>query len=62
GFIGATADRLKLLDDIIGTDPLGLVFPKGSDLVEPFNLALASMRYDGYLKYLENKWFFLFQP
>lgn len=62
GFIGATADQLKLLDDIIGTDPLGLVFPKGSDLVEPFNLALASMRYDGYLKYLENKWFFLFQP
>ena len=62
GFIGATADKLKLLDDIIGTDPLGFVFPKGSDLVEPFNLALASMRYDGYLKYLENKWFFLFQP
>lgn len=62
GFIGATADKLKLLDDVIGTDPLGLVFPKGSDLVEPFNLALASMRYDGYLKYLENKWFFLFQP
>ncbi|MCS6870280.1 MAG: ABC transporter substrate-binding protein [Anaerolineae bacterium] len=62
GFIGATADKLKLLDDIIGTDPLGLVFPKGSDLVEPFNLALASMRHDGYLKYLENKWFFLFQP
>ncbi len=62
GFIGATADKLKLLDDVIALDPLGFVFPKGSDLVEPFNLALASMRYDGFLKYLENKWFFLFQP
>jgi polar amino acid transport system substrate-binding protein len=62
GFIGANAGKLKLLDEILSPDPLGFVFPKGSPLVEPFNLALKSMKYDGYLKYLENKWFFLFQP
>ncbi len=62
GFIGANAGKLKLLDEVVNTDPLGLVFPKGSDLVAPFNAALASMKYDGYLKYLEQKWFFLYQP
>lgn len=42
GFIGANAGKLKLLDEVISTDPLGFTFPKGSDLVEPFNLALAA--------------------
>jgi polar amino acid transport system substrate-binding protein len=62
GFIGANAGKLQLFDEIIATDPLGFIFPKGSDLVAPFNQALASVKYDGYLKYLENKWFFLYQP
>lgn len=62
GFIGANAGKLKLLDEIISKDPLGFIFPKGSDLVAPFNAALASVKYDGYLKYLENKWFFIYQP
>jgi len=62
GFIGANAGKLKLLDEVISNDPLGFVFPKGSDLVAPFNAALASVAYDGYLKYLENKWFFVYQP
>jgi len=62
GFIGANAGKLQLLNEVISTDPLGFIFPKGSDLVAPFNQALASLKYDGYLKYLENKWFFLYQP
>lgn len=62
GFIDANAGKLKLLDEVISQDPLGFIFPKGSDLVVPFNLALATMKYDGYLKYLENKWFFIYQP
>jgi ABC-type amino acid transport substrate-binding protein len=62
GYIGVNAGKLKLLDETISTDPLGFIFPKGSDLVAPINAALASMRYDGYMKYLENKWFFIFQP
>lgn len=62
GFIGANAGKLKLFDEVISQDPLGFIFPKGSDLVAPFNQAIASMKYDGYLKYLENKWFFIYQP
>jgi polar amino acid transport system substrate-binding protein len=62
GFIGANAGKLTLLEEVIGTDPLGFIFPKGSDLVGPFNLALQSMEYDGYMSYLRNKWFFLYQP
>jgi polar amino acid transport system substrate-binding protein len=62
GFIGANAGKLQLLNEVISTDPLGFIFPKGSDLVVPFNQALESLKYDGYLKYLENKWFFVYQP
>jgi polar amino acid transport system substrate-binding protein len=62
GYIGVNEGKLKLLDAVISTDTLGFIFPKGSDLVEPVNAALASMKTDGYLAYLENKWFFLFDP
>ncbi|MCC7206296.1 MAG: transporter substrate-binding domain-containing protein [Anaerolineae bacterium] len=62
GYIGVYAGQLKLLDETVYTDPLGFVFPKDSDLVEPFNYAMESMRFDGYLDYLSNKWFFIFEP
>ncbi len=59
GFVGANAGKLKILDETLSTDPLGYIFPKGSDLVTPVNAALQSMKDDGFLAYLENKWFFL---
>ncbi len=59
GFVGANAGKLKVLDETLSSDPLGFIFPKGSDLVAPVNAALKSMREDGYLAYAENKWFFL---
>jgi polar amino acid transport system substrate-binding protein len=62
GFIGANAGQLAMLDEVLYTDPLAFIFPKGSDLVGPINAALESMKYDGYLDYLERKWFFIFQP
>ena len=62
GYIGANEGKLKLLDAVISTDTLGFIFPKGSDLVASVNAALSSMKTDGYLAYLENKWFFLFDP
>lgn len=62
GFVGTNEGKLKLLDEVVSTDPLGFIFPKGSDLVAPINAALQSMRDDGYLAYQENKWFFLFDP
>jgi polar amino acid transport system substrate-binding protein len=60
GYIGANKGKLKLLDEVISEDTFGFIFAKGSDLVAPVNAALASMKDDGYLAYLENKWFFLF--
>src|SRR5262249_52748337 len=62
GYIGVNAGKLKLLDETLNSDPLGFIFKKGSDLVAPVNTALASMKADGYLAYLENKWFFLYNP
>jgi ABC-type amino acid transport substrate-binding protein len=59
GFVGANAGKLKVLDEKLSEDPLGFIFPKGSDLVAPVNAALKSMKDDGYLAYVENKWFFL---
>jgi polar amino acid transport system substrate-binding protein len=35
----------------------GLVFPEGSDLVDPFNAGLASLKEDGTLEQLIDKWF-----
>jgi polar amino acid transport system substrate-binding protein len=35
----------------------GLVFPEGSDLVDPFNAGLASLKEDGTLEELIAKWF-----
>jgi ABC-type amino acid transport substrate-binding protein len=62
GYVGSNAGKLKVLDEVLSTDPLGFIFPLGSDLVAPVNAALDSMKYDGYMTYLENKWFFLYDP
>ncbi len=62
GYIGANPDRLKLVGEPLGTEEFGFIFTPGSSLVEPFNAALAQMRADGYLDYLNNKWFFLTDP
>jgi ABC-type amino acid transport substrate-binding protein len=62
GYIGANEGKLKLMDAVVSTDTFGFIFTKGSDLVAPVNAALTSMKTDGYLAYLENKWFFLFDP
>ncbi len=62
GFISATADAVKLVGDPISKDEMGFIFPKGSELVEPINAALASMKEDGFLDYIYYKWFITFQP
>ena len=60
GYVGVNADRVKLIgESLTATEELGFIFPKGSDLVAPVNAALKSMKDDGYLAYVENKWFFL---
>jgi len=57
GYVGVLADKIKLLDGSLISQQLGFIFPKGSDLVKPFNIALAHMRVDGGLEKLAGKWF-----
>ena len=40
GYLGENADKVKLVGPSISSDQLGFIYPKGSDLVEPVNLAL----------------------
>ena len=62
GYIGANPDKLEIVGDPLGTEEFGFIFTPGSDLVEPFNQAIAQMKADGYLDYLNNRWFFLSDP
>ena len=62
GYIGANPDKLKIVGDPLGTEEFGFIFTPGSDLVEPFNAAIAQMKADGYLEYLNTRWFFLTDP
>jgi ABC-type amino acid transport substrate-binding protein len=58
GYVGANPEAVKALDDsITAEEQLGFIFPPGSDLVEPFNAALASMEEDGTLLALNLYWF-----
>jgi polar amino acid transport system substrate-binding protein len=57
GYVGTSADQLELIGDPIKSDELGFIFPKGSDLVEPVNAALAEMRASGKLDELAQQYF-----
>jgi polar amino acid transport system substrate-binding protein len=56
-YVTVNPGKIKLLPDILVKDQLGFIFPKGSKLVGPFNIALAAMREDGTLDKLAQKWF-----
>ncbi len=58
GYVNANPDTFKLIGDPMGTEDFGFIFPKGSELIEPFNAAITSMRDDGTLDALNTKWFF----
>ena len=58
GYIGANPEKLKLIGEPLGTEEFGFIFTPGSDLVEPFNVAIGSMQKDGFLERLNTKWFF----
>ncbi|MCZ7535092.1 MAG: transporter substrate-binding domain-containing protein [Acidimicrobiia bacterium] len=57
GYVGANGDKLDLIGDSLSSDALGFIFPKGSDLVDPVNQALAAMDADGTLASLAEKYF-----
>ncbi len=60
GYVGANPDKLKVLDEPLGTEEFGFIFTPKSDLVAPFNAAIKTMKDDGYLNHLNTRWFFLY--
>jgi len=57
GYVGENADDLKLVGDSLSSDELGFIFPKGSELVEPFNQAISDMKSDGTMEQLGKEYF-----
>ena len=57
GYVAASDGALKIIGEPLGSEEFGFIFPKGSDLVEPINEAIASMAEDGPLEALNTKWF-----
>ncbi|WP_299811146.1 transporter substrate-binding domain-containing protein [uncultured Roseibium sp.] len=58
GYVATNPDTFKLIGEPMGSEDFGFIFPKGSDLIAPFNAAIKSMRDDGTLDALNQKWFF----
>jgi ABC-type amino acid transport substrate-binding protein len=58
GFVSTTSDAVTLVGEPLSRDEFGVIFPIGSELVEPVNAFIASVKEDGFLDYLYNKWFF----
>ena len=57
GYVEASDGGLKIIGEKLGTEDFGFIFPKGSDLVEPMNAAIADMLGDGTIDALNKKWF-----
>ncbi len=57
GYLGENADVLKLVGSSLSSDQLGFIYPKGSDLVEPVNEALAELATNGFLQEVNAKYF-----
>ena len=61
GFKGVNADRLKLIDESLQSDPLGFIYAHDSDLIDPVNQVLKEMADDGFLDAMGFKWFVEFE-
>lgn len=57
GFITTQAGLKTVGEKLAGVEGLAFAFPKGSDLVAPFNAAMASMEADGTWDAIYHKWF-----
>ncbi|MFK8035247.1 MAG: transporter substrate-binding domain-containing protein [Hyphomicrobiales bacterium] len=56
-YVKASPDVYKIIGGPLGTEDFGFIFPKGSDLVPAFNAAIKSMKDDGTMDALNQKWF-----
>ncbi len=57
GYVEASDGGLKIIGEPLGTEDFGFIFPRGSELVEPINAAIADMASDGTLDALNTRWF-----
>lgn len=57
GYVEASDGALKIIGEKLGTEDFGFIFPKGSDLLEAMNAAIADMTADGTIEALNKKWF-----
>lgn len=57
GFIAENEGLIEFVGPSIASDPLGLIYPRGSDLVAPFDQALQSMMDDGSLDEINSRYF-----
>ncbi|MFZ0013957.1 MAG: ABC transporter substrate-binding protein [Acidimicrobiia bacterium] len=57
GYIGENADTIKTIEGALQSDPLGFIYPLDSDLVDPVNQAIQSMKDDGTFEELGLVWF-----
>jgi polar amino acid transport system substrate-binding protein len=56
-FVNVTPDAIRLIDEpITDIEELAFIFTIGSDLVHPFNRALAQLRQDGTLLDINTRW------
>lgn len=61
GYVAASDGGLKIIGKKLGTEDFNFIFPKGSDLVAPFDAAIASIQEDGSIDELNTKWFLNFK-
>ncbi|MDK2980351.1 MAG: polar amino acid transport system substrate-binding protein [Chloroflexota bacterium] len=57
GYIAQDPEALEFVGPAISSDELGFVFPNDSDLVEPFNTALAELISNGFLEDVNTQFF-----
>ncbi|MEW5988036.1 MAG: transporter substrate-binding domain-containing protein [Chloroflexota bacterium] len=57
GYVGANPDKVEIIGEPLTSEELGFIFPKGSELRDQVNAALAEMDADGTLDALFEKWF-----
>ena len=57
GYVQASNGGLKLIGAPLGAEEFGFIFAKGSDLVEPIDLAIEALQADGTFAALNQKWF-----
>jgi polar amino acid transport system substrate-binding protein len=57
GYQGENADQLKLIGPSYSSDVLGFIYPQGSDLVEPVNMAIEELKVNGFLEEINLQYF-----